>query len=153
VIKKSGVFILWIVFLGMVACNGVKSPPTDVTAPTVSSVNPLDGSSDIAINTTIVITFSEAMNQADSESAVSITPTIPCAFSWNTAGDVLTCDPANNLEISTPYTVTVGTSAKDLADNTLANPFSFSFTTGMKALETCKFNDANTPFNNCAFGS
>jgi hypothetical protein len=150
-VKMLGPLVLWVLPLVLVACDGTKPPPNDTTAPTVKTVSPLDGSRTITLNTNLVFTFSEAMNQLATQEAVSSTPATSCIFSWNSQGDTLTCDPDSNLAASTTYNVVVGTSAKDLADNALANAFSFSFTTGTKALEPCKFD--GTTFNNCAFAS
>lgn len=154
-VKVIGFLVLLTLLFVLVACGGAKPPPdnNDTTAPTLKSVSPLDSSSNIAINTNLVFAFSEAMNQTETEGAVSSTPAITCAFRWNSAGDTLTCDPNSNLAVSTSYDITVSADAKDLAGNALATAFSSSFTTGTKALETCKFDDATTPFNNCAFGS
>lgn len=154
-VKVIGFLVLLTLPFMLVACGGANPPPdnNDTIVPSIKSVSPLDGSSTIAINTNLVFTFSETMNQPASEGAISSTPAITCAFRWNAEGDLLTCDPSNNLAVSTTYNVIVGAGAKDLAGNALANTFSFRFTTGTKALETCKFNDVTTVLNDCAFGS
>ncbi len=104
-------------------------PPTDTTAPTVSSVSPADGSVGVARGTDVTVTFSEAMDRASAEAAFSLTPTATGTFSWN--GNAMTFRPSASLAGGTQYTARVGTGAKDAAvpGNPLAAEKSWSFTT------------------------
>jgi uncharacterized repeat protein (TIGR02543 family) len=105
----------------------------DTTPPTVLSVTPANSATDISLNANVVVTFSEEMDQTATASAFTLndgTDDVDGAISWNTAGDTLTFNPTNDLTASTPYTVTVATTAADLAGNTLATEFTSTFTTG-----------------------
>lgn len=106
---------------------------SDTTPPTVVSTVPADGATEIALNSNISIEFSEAMDTAATEAAISANPAITCDFSWNDAKTLLTCNPNGNLTASETYTVTLGTGAKDAAGNALASELNFSFTTGATA--------------------
>ncbi|MDI6886381.1 MAG: choice-of-anchor D domain-containing protein, partial [archaeon] len=100
----------------------------DTTPPTIISVSPADGATDVAVSTTISATFSEAMNTAASvEAAFSIAPSVAGTFSW--AGNTMTFTPGANLAYITIYTVTIGTGAQDLAGNPLTSAYTWSFTT------------------------
>ncbi len=108
----------------------------DNTAPTVTSVSPLNGATGVSTTANIIASFSEAVN------ASTVTTTtfqlrdagnnlIPAAVS--TSGSQITLDPTSSLTGSTVYTATItgGVSGvKDLAGNALASNYSWSFTTG-----------------------
>ncbi|UCE38016.1 MAG: Ig-like domain-containing protein [Thermoplasmata archaeon] len=80
----------------------------------------------VDINSKITISFSEAMQHSSCEDAFSISPFIDGVFSWN--GNNLIFTP-QNLSTDTIYTITMGSSAKDLAGNSLQSPYQFSFET------------------------
>lgn len=69
------------------------------------------------------------MNRASVESAFSSTPAITCAWSWTPDSRLATCNPPTDLSFNTNYSVTLGTGAKDLANDPLAAPYNFSFRT------------------------
>lgn len=119
-------------------------------APEVVSTSPQNESEDVALNTTIRITFSTSMDEGATEAAFEAEPGIDCAFNWNEDSTRLTCQPEEELEPNTEYTVTIDTGAQDLAGNNLEEAVSFSFTTGEDQLETCVFDEST--FNNCVLG-
>ncbi len=97
--------------------------------PSVLSTAPANGDTNIPVNTDISFSFSKAMNKASVEGAFSSSPAITCAWSWTPDSKLATCNPPTNLSFNTTYSVTLGTGAKDLADDPLAAPYNFSFTT------------------------
>jgi N-acetylneuraminic acid mutarotase len=97
----------------------------DLSAPTVSDKLPVGN--DVAVGTTIKVTFSEAMNQPATEGAFSISPAMSGVSSWE--ANSLLFSPDNPFSYNTQYTVSISTSAKDLADNNLETEFSWQFTT------------------------
>ncbi len=100
----------------------------DTTSPTITSTTPVDGATDVATGTDIVITFDEAMNTG--------TITYTCTpdpggwgETWSGGNTVLTLS-HNNFADSTLYTFDV-TGGEDVAGNPLAagivpNPFDFT---------------------------
>lgn len=116
--------------IGALSDTGDVIVTVDMTAPSVVSTFPADTTTGLATSVTAQVTFSEAMDQATMVSAFSISPAVTGTFSWNVPGDVLTFAPGAALAEQTAYSVTIGTSAADMAGNTLAAPYSFSFTTG-----------------------
>ncbi|MCP4312688.1 MAG: hypothetical protein GY790_15610 [Bacteroidetes bacterium] len=111
--------------LGSVTLVGV----IDNDAPTVTGTTPADDATGIALDSDITITFSEAMDKASVEAAISVVPTLTNAtYTWD--GDTEVTIAADDLTVSTAYTVTVATTAKDANGNGLAEEFSFSFSSG-----------------------
>ena len=109
----------------------------DTTAPTiVLPTSPVDGATNVPRNTTVSVTFSEAMNQStfDPTTTFTVRPTatvtpIGGVITYNPATRIATFTPSALLLATTPYTVTITTGVKDLAGNALASNFTFGFTT------------------------
>lgn len=114
------------------ACSQGTAPvdegPNDTT-PTVESVSPAIGASNVVVEASLQVAFSEEMSPTATVAAVSMSPGVSCAFSWNAAGDVLTCDPTSNLAYGTVYAITVADSATSAAGVALANSVTSTFTT------------------------
>ncbi|MBI4083652.1 MAG: Ig-like domain-containing protein, partial [Candidatus Lambdaproteobacteria bacterium] len=98
----------------------------DFTAPTVSGTTPANGATGVATTADVVITFSEAMDQAATQAAISTTLPAP-TYAWSGGGAVLTIGHGTLPADGATYTVTIGTGARDLAGNTLASPYALSF--------------------------
>jgi methionine-rich copper-binding protein CopC len=105
--------------------------PSGLIPPNVNATTPSNSSSNVALNTNIVLTFSEAMDKSATQTAISSLPTITGTFSWDTAAKVVTWDPTSDLQPNTKYTVTVGVGAKSQVGANMKTPFIFSFTTGI----------------------
>jgi hypothetical protein len=110
-------------------CNGVVDE--DLIAPTVSSTNPTNLATGVPINTTVSVTFSEAMNPATLTTAsfTVVGPGGAVAGTVGYVGNTATFTPSSNLAVTSSHTVTVTTAAKDVAGNALASNYIFSFTT------------------------
>ncbi|MCK5309907.1 MAG: Ig-like domain-containing protein, partial [Thermoplasmata archaeon] len=96
----------------------VTSAPDTIPPQVVSNI-PSNGATGVVVSTDIVVTFTEEMNQANTEGAFAIVPAIAGTFTWNPAGDTLTFNPSSDLAYATTYTITILTAATDLAGNTL----------------------------------
>jgi hypothetical protein len=131
-------------------------PPADSEAPTVmdSSLMPASGATNVARNTIVAASFSEAIDpktlvttpkdSANPNVGTSTTFTlvkdgtstsIDATVSYKDSTNTVTLDPSSNLAHNTKYTakITGGTNGvKDLAGNPLASDFSWSFTTGSR---------------------
>ena len=112
--------------------NFTTSSAPDTTPPTIASTSPSGSSNNILISSDITITFSEAMDP----STIDTTNVTLQDSNGNSVGGVVsynnkvaTFDPANDLNYSTTYTVTVGTGVRDTASNNLSAISSWSFTT------------------------
>lgn len=105
----------------------------DDTAPTVTVTDPLNNATDIAIDRSVAITFSEPM---DPSTMVASTfalkqggTSVPIEVSYS--GTTATLTPVSPLMGERVYAVTVTTNAKDMAGNALATFFAMTFTTGI----------------------
>jgi len=105
---------------------------TDTTAPIVTLTVPADTATDVAINTKITATFSEAMDPF-TITGTTFTLTqgatvVPGVVTY--VNKVATFKPTSNLATNTPYTATINTAAEDLGGNALAVDKVWNFTTG-----------------------
>ena len=101
----------------------------DTTPPSITAHLPTGTS--VPVDTTISVTFSEMMNQTSVENAFSVSPSVSGSLGWD--GNKMVFTPSSNLAYETTYTVTINTSAEDLADppNNLQSPYSWDFTTAL----------------------
>jgi len=107
--------------------------PSDTTSPTLSSTDPVNGSTGVPINRKIAAAFSEAM---DASTITTTTFTLkqgatPVAGAVTYAGVTATFTPSGNLAANTTYTATITTGAADVAGNLLASSYSWNFTTAV----------------------
>lgn len=105
------------------------------TAPVVSGTNIVNGATGVPINTTISATFSKAMDPltltiATMKVACPAGTPITGTVSYALSSKVATLSPASNLPASTTCVATLTTGIKDVAGNSLASPYIWSFTTG-----------------------
>lgn len=103
--------------------------PQDTVAPTVVSTLPAAGATEISVNTTLTVTFSEEVDPATVNAAtLLLEPSAAADISALGARAVVT--PQAPLALDTSYTATVTTGVTDVAGNPLAVSFSWSFSTG-----------------------
>jgi Bacterial Ig-like domain/Fibronectin type III domain len=101
-------------------------PAPDTTAPTVVSSAPDNNASGVAINSAILISFSEPMNPASV--SVSISPSFNLgAATFKSENAAVEFDPPADFSGETTYTVNV--SGKDVSGNALTASSNFSFKT------------------------
>lgn len=109
----------------------------DTTAPTITSRSPTPGATDVAIATTVIVTFSEAMNQATIVGTTNIRlapdsapgSTVAATLSYNSATNAATLTPTAPLLNNVTYRVTVTTGVTDVAGNALASQTTWTFKT------------------------
>lgn len=102
----------------------------DITPPTISSTSPADSAPSVVANSTVSVTFSEAMNPATVTGAefTLMSGTTPVSGTVTYSGMTATFTPATQLSPQTLYTATITTGVKDLAGNAMALPYTWSFT-------------------------
>jgi hypothetical protein len=128
--------ICFTAFLLLIFAAGCSDPdktginPT-VTPPTVASVTPLSGANGICPNATITATFSKAMNPSTiNATTFTVAPGVNGTITHDSTNTIFTFTPLSSLALSTIYTATITTGAKDMFGNALATNFVWSFTTG-----------------------
>lgn len=103
----------------------------DALPPTILSTKPINGALNVAVNSVVTATFSEAMDAA-TITAVTFTVkqgAVAVAGSVSYAGTTATFTPAANLPVG-QFTATVTTGVKDLAANAMVANVVWLFTTG-----------------------
>jgi subtilisin family serine protease len=104
----------------------------DTVAPTVVSSAPASGATSVAPSTVVSVTFSEPMDPAATQAALSLVrssdgTSVPSTYSWS--GNTLTLRPSGSLAEGTSYTARLSTAARDLTGNPLATGRTWSFAT------------------------
>jgi len=110
--------------------GGTGTTPGDTTRPVVVATNPSHNAIAVPVNTTVTATFSEAVDPATPASAFTVlqgTAATPGTVSF--LGTSATFTPAAKLGNKLTYTATLSTGIKDLAGNSLASPFTWTFIT------------------------
>ena len=112
--------------------NAITQPATVVvTPPTVTSTDPVNAATGVALNKQIAATFSKPMDASTitTSTFTLLQGTSSVAGVVSSSGTTANFVPVSNLLPNTLYTATITTGAKDLTGNTLANNYVWSFTT------------------------
>jgi hypothetical protein len=106
----------------------------DTTPPTVTTMSPTDGASDVAVGSAVTATFSEPMN-ADSIDATSFelrdagNALVPATVTYDALTRTAKLTPADALSLQSSYDATLTAAITDVAGNALVTDFTWSFTT------------------------
>ena len=108
--------------------SGGGGAPTDSIAPTVSSTNPANNATGVAVNSVITVTFSEMM---DASTITTATFTLDNGVTGTVtyADTTATFTQTGQLASNTTYTATITTNANDAAGNAMAANHEWTFTT------------------------
>ncbi len=118
----------------------------------VSSTNPIDIATGVAINKKIAAVFSEEMDpltittttfQVTGPGSTPVTGTVAYAL----VGNVATFTPGSDLAPNTTFTATITMGAADLAGNALTADYVWSFTTGATADNTAPLVSSTNPLD------
>ena len=94
---------------------------TDGTAPTIKSVDPTNKATNVSVNKTIKVTFSESIKNGTGWIELKDSAGNAVSFTQSIIGSVLTVIPTSNLTSGTTYTLTLHTgSLTDLSGNKIA---------------------------------
>ncbi|PJZ53463.1 Ig-like domain-containing protein [Leptospira adleri] len=111
--------------------NFTTSSVSDVTPPLVSLTSPNGSGLNVPVNAGISVAFSETMDctslnttSFQLNNGLSVTGTVSCS------GSTATFTPSSSLSFNTNYTAIISIAARDLAGNTIASSYNWSFTTG-----------------------
>lgn len=126
--KKALGLLLFL--LGCAKFGPPPGGPEDKTPPEVASVLPASGSIRVDSTTFIEFVFSKKVEKMSLARNVFISPALPDSFRDELKGKTYRILPRRNLTRGVTYVVTLGTGIRDLRGNTLAQAYSFSFSTG-----------------------
>ena len=151
-LSKTGVAFLMLLFVSACEESNESGSPTnnvDTTGPMVNATVPQSAATLVALNSNIVVTFSEAMDPLTVTSATLTLQdgTSVIAGTVDYSGVTGTFNPTGDLDITTTYTVTVRVGATDLVGNALAADYVWSFTTGSTADTTAPMVTYTVPAN------
>jgi len=103
---------------------------SDATSPYVNSTTPKGGATGVDTGTTsITVVFSEEMDKASVESAMTIYPGVQFMTKWDNASPAVIMMLGTILAECTRYLVNISTGAKDISGNPLVSLYTLSFTT------------------------
>lgn len=105
----------------------------DTVAPNITSTFPVSAASDVAINESVSVTFSEEMNSSTITTATGFLKDQSgntVSGSVSSIANTFSFTPSNGLAYKTTYTATLTAAMKDTAGNALAKAYNWSFTTG-----------------------
>jgi hypothetical protein len=115
-----------VVLIASVATYWTLQPTGGLTTVVVSSS--MDGTTGVALQQPILVSFNQEMDHTKTEAAVQITPATTVTFSWES--NTLAVQPTNgNLAPNTQYQVTIGPGARTAAGQQLATPATITFVT------------------------
>ncbi len=100
----------------------------DLTAPTVLSTSPMNNATNIPVNTSINVTFSEKMDAVTLNTNTFTVGGVAGTVTYT--GNTATFTPLSTLEYNTQYTVVITTGAKDFASRAITSNYTWQFTTG-----------------------
>ena len=122
---------------------------SNIISPMINSTNPVDAATNVPINQKIAANFSIAMDASTITTSTFILVQGLTSVSGfvSYSGTTAIFTPASNLAPNTTYTVTVSSSAKNLAGTPLSNNFVWSFTTGATAVITAPTINSTDPAN------
>lgn len=106
----------------------------DSTAPNLIDVSPVNGSTDVPVDSNVVFTFDEAMDQLSTVSSITLensTSSVSGTIVVNPQETIFTFEPDDNLDLNTVYWANISLGPMDDSDtgNALASFNSTSFTT------------------------
>lgn len=136
----------------LVDFSGVTPPDAGPGgAPTVTSTEPTDTATGVAINTKVSAIFSTAMDASTITLATFTVSqgTTPVSGAVVSVGSTATFTPTANFALNTTYTGTVTTGAKDVAGNALAADHVWTFTTASGAPQVISTNPLGNAINVC----
>lgn len=103
----------------------------DTTRPKVTTINPANTATGVALNKALSAGFSKTMNSATITSSTFLlklgTTSVPGTVSYSLTTATFT--PLDNLLSGSTYTATITTGAKDLAGNAIATDYVWTFST------------------------
>ena len=106
----------------------------DTTPPTVTDKSPAAGETNVPVTTVVTATFSEALDASTITTSSFTLDSVAGSVSYNSGTYTATFTPSADLAYSTTYTATLSIAITDVAGNSLAAEYSWSFSTEQSAV-------------------
>ncbi|MCL4498801.1 MAG: Ig-like domain-containing protein, partial [Chloroflexi bacterium] len=122
------------------SAGNVETPATGVavtvdnTPPNITTITPADGAASVETSATVSAVFTEDVDPTTVNDSIfalrnSTNALVPASVTYDQAAKRATLTPTSALSNAITYTATITTGLKDLAGNTLASDYTWSFTT------------------------
>ena len=98
----------------------------DETLPTITTTSPVNGATNVSINSNITATFSEYMDATSINDTTFIVNGVTGIVTFD-GSTIATFTPSNPLTYSTTYTATITTGVMDVAGNHIATDYTWTF--------------------------
>jgi uncharacterized protein (DUF2141 family) len=115
----------------LLGCAKVGAPaggPLDKLPPAIAAHSPAADAVGVPLDSQVELSFSESMERTRTEAALFLSPSAPFEPSWQ--GRRLRLRFPQGLKPDQTYVITLGTGARDLRGNALAQSFTLAFATG-----------------------
>ncbi len=112
-----------------------------VGPPEVAATDPADGVGEVPLDSAIVVEFTNLMDTASVEEAITIVPAVSFEALWS--AERVSLVPTTGLREGTRYEVTIGTDARDSAGIPLETEFQFTFETTSTPVRVTQLVPAN----------
>ncbi|MEK7703993.1 MAG: Ig-like domain-containing protein, partial [Myxococcota bacterium] len=106
-------------------CQRHQDAPQDTVPPIVENTVPSHGALAVPTSTTVVVTFSEAMDVTTLD--LDVSPSVSWSALWSAESDVLTITFESALANDTGYVITIDVAPTDLAGNQLTAAWTMPF--------------------------
>ena len=121
------------VLLLLIGCAAVSPPsggPKDITPPSLLSVDPPSGTTNITSNFSVVLTFSERLDESTLDKAFRIAPVLDVPLDIQLKREKATVTFPDNLVIDQTYIITIDRDLMDEHKNRLDQTYQHAFSTG-----------------------
>ncbi len=105
----------------------------DTTAPQVVGMSPSNGATGVPLNSLVVLQFSKPLNVISVSQGLQVQAggqTVPGAIALSASNQLVTFTPTGGLAANTTYTISITSEITNVGGLALANPQTFSLTTG-----------------------
>lgn len=126
--------LLPICLIGLAACG--NGDVLDTTRPEVTDTVPLDGATEVALNSAILVRFNEDIDPATITTTTFLLTdaddnAVAGSVEVDATNQIVVFTPTENLASDTIYTATVTEDIEDSDENNLENDLGWTFTTGV----------------------
>jgi hypothetical protein len=141
IMRKHNNHTIWFAALLLLVlntgCSDNNTATTNSTAPTASTLTPVNGAGAACPNSIVTAVFSAAMNPSSIDGTTFTvtgpgTAAVTGQVTYDASSDTAIFTPASSLAVGTLYTATITTGAQAMSGDAVASNVVWTFTTGAK---------------------